>query len=343
VRRPLALLFVLVVSVALLSGVAAADTRLGGTVVVESGETTSDVSATGGTVVVRGTVDGDLRAYGGDVRIEEGAEVTGVVRVYGGEAHLNGTVGGNAFVVAGEATLGETASVDRSFGAVGGDVRLAGAVGGDANLFAGSVELAESALVEGDLTYRGEFVDDGTVEGVTQRTDELALLPPLEPVAFLFGVFLFVGNLLLGGILLAVAPRFAEAGHRTAVSEPLRTGASGLVAVGGAGVVVGLLAVSIVGLPLAVALLSVAVVLAWVAAVYGRYVVGAWLLSFTDRDSRYLALVIGVVLVALLGTVPVVGRLLSVVVFLLGAGIVALGLYRLRELVSENRGGLVNI
>lgn len=339
------LLFALVLVLAFLPGIAAADTRVGGTVTIDDGELVDgDVSATGGTVVVRGKIDGDLRAYGSDVRIEEGAEVTGILRVYGGDVHVNGTVGENALVYAGSVTLGETGSVDRSFGAVAGDVTIAGTVGDDANVFAGTITLEETAVVDGGLTYQGELVDEGgTVEGAVQQTKDLALVPPLDPILAVVGVLMFFADLLLGAILLRVAPRFAEAAVRTATGEPFRTFATGLVAVLATGLLVGLLAITIVGIPLAFALLLLAVVLAWVATVYGRYIVGAQLLSYTERDNRYLALVVGVVLVTLLGFVPYLGTAVRAFVFLLGSGVVVLGLRRLHELVSRNRGGLSEI
>jgi cytoskeletal protein CcmA (bactofilin family) len=342
-RRTFALLVALVVGVALLPGIAAADTRVGGTVVVD-GQQTGDVSATGGTVVVTGTIDGDLRAYGGDITIAEGAEVTGIVRAYGGDVTVNGSVGGNALAYAGSVTLGSDGNVDRSFGAIAGDVTIVGRVGGDANVFAGTITIAETAVVDGGLTYQGELLDEGgTIEGVVQGTSDLALVPPLDPLLAVFGVFIFFGDLLLGAVLVYAAPKFADAAALTAQSEPFRTAGAGLTAALGVGIAITLLAVTLVGLPLAVALLLLAIVLAWVAAVYGRYAVGAWALSYTDYDSRYLAVVVGVVAVTVLGFLPYVGTLLRAVVFLLGAGVVALGARRLYELVSRNRGGLAEI
>lgn len=346
-RPPAARLAVLgcVLVLAVLPGVAAAETLVGGTVTVaEDEELAGDVSATGATVVVRGTVDGDLRAYGRDVRIAEGAEVTGILRVYGGDVRVDGAVGGNALIYGGEVTLGETGSVDRSFGAVADDVTIAGTVGGDANVLARSVTLAESGAVAGGLTYQGELVDEGgTVDGATLRTQDLALVPPLGPLLAAASLLLFLANLLLGAFLLYAAPRFADEATRTAVGDPVRTGATGLAAVVGVVVAAGLLAVTVIGLPVAVALLLVGVVLAWVASVYGRFVLGHWLLASLGVDDRYLGLLAGVVLVALLGLVPYVGVAVRAGVFLLGAGVVALGGRRIHGAVARDRGGLAGM
>ena len=343
-RRTLSAALAIVLVLSMFTGIAAADTRAGGTVVIEEGETVNGLSATAGTVVIEGTVDGDLRAYGSDVRIAETGEVTGIVRAYGGDVRINGTVGENVLIYASSATLGETGNVDQSFGAVAGDVTIAGTVGSDANVFASEVTLAETATVEGDLTYEGELDDrGGTVGGVTQKTQELALLPPAGPLSIIFSVFMFFASLFLGSILLYLEPQFGDAAYETVTTEPLRTAGAGVAAVGGVALAMLLFVVTIIGIPVAVALLLVTIVLAWIAAIYGRYVVGAWLLSYTSRDSQYLALFVGVLLIGLLGIIPYLGFLVRAVVFLLGAGIVALAVLRLYDVVIESRGGLSNI
>jgi cytoskeletal protein CcmA (bactofilin family) len=343
-RRTLSLLLAAVLVGTMFTGVAAADTRAGGTVVVEEGESVNGLSATAGTVIVEGTVNGDLRAYGGDVVVTETGNVTGIVRVYAGSATINGTAQDTVLVYGGTVTVGESGYVDQSFGAIAGDVTLAGEFDSDVNVFAGTINLERSATIGGDLTYEGTLNDrGGTVDGVTQRTQELALVPPLGPLSILFSIFMFFASLFLGSILLYVGPRFADAVYDTCATAPLRTAGAGLAAVGGVALAILLFAITVIGLPIAVAILLVTIVLAWIAAIYGRYVVGTWLLSYTSRDSRYLALFVGVLVIALLGLIPYLGFLVRTVVFLLGAGVVALALRRLYEMVSGSRGGLSDI
>jgi len=343
-HRTLSLLLAIVLVVTMFTGVVAADTRAGGTVVIEEGESVNGLSATAGTVIVEGTVNGDLRAYGGDVVVTETGNVTGIVRVYAGSVTINGTAEDTVLVYGGSVTVGESGYVDNSFGAIAGDVTLAGEFGSDVNVFAGTVNLESTATVGGDLTYEGTLNDrGGTVEGVTQRTQELALIPPLGPLNVVFSIFMFFASLFLGSILLYVGPRFADAAYETGTTEPLRTAGAGVAAVGGVALAIFLFAITFIGLPIAVAVLLVTIVLSWIAAIYGRYVVGTWLLSYTSRDNRYLALFVGVFLVGIVGIIPYLGFLVRTVVFLLGAGIVALAVLRLYDLVVESRGGLSNI
>ncbi|QSG16131.1 polymer-forming cytoskeletal protein [Halapricum desulfuricans] len=77
------------------SGVAAAETRSGGTVVVEEGETVDGLSTFSGTVIVRGTIDGNLDGAAGSVVIEESGVVTG-----------DATLGGDSIRLAATANVG---------------------------------------------------------------------------------------------------------------------------------------------------------------------------------------------------------------------------------------------
>ncbi|MFT4885188.1 MAG: hypothetical protein ACI8U4_002710 [Natronomonas sp.] len=336
-RRVTLVVLGLSVALSLFTGVGAAETMVGGTVVIESGETVTDVTATGGEVVVRGTVDGDLRAYGGDVHIAEGGEVTGIVRAYGGDVRIDGTVQGNALVYAGNTTLGETGTVDRSFGAVGSSVTIAGNVGADANVVAGSITLTDSAVVGGSLNYYGTLRDQGgTVEGGIQNADDLALGPPTEAIVFGFIGFMLLADLILGAILLRIAPDFADAATDTVATEPLYTLGIGLAAAIGVVLAVVVLTITIIGLPFAVALLMLALVAGWFARVYGQYTVAAAVLGRAGVENRYLALVVGVVGVTLLGLVPYVGPVLAALVYLVGAGIVVLGLRSGYDLITRN-------
>jgi len=319
----------LVASLALAPGVAAADTRVGGTVVVESGERVGDVTAIGGTVVVNGTVAGDLEAYGSEVRITEGGSVEGRLRAYGGEVTVAGAVGENAVAYGSTVELAPSGRIAGSFGGAGGDVTVAGTVGGDVTAVAATVRFARTAAVDGNVYYQGTLADEGAdIDGVVRRVSDLGLVPSLAgPLSAALGLYFLVVDLLVGGALLYAFPRAADAATRRVRAEPLATVAGGLAAVLGVGVAALLLAISLVGLPVALALLALAAVLGWLATIYGRYVVGALALSRAGVDGphRYRALLAGVVGVALLGLVPYLGPAVRVAVFLFGAGLVVLG------------------
>lgn len=330
--RGVAIALALLVLLAVLPGVAAAESRAGGTIVVPEGETIDeDLEAFGGTIVVRGTVDGDLNAFGGNVFVD--GEVTGDVDAFAGNVRVSGTVGGDVEAAAGNVYVEPGAEIGGSLSAAGGNVVVAGAVGGDAELAGGTVTLAETATIDGNLAYGVESEDDfrdegATVGGTTSRAEDVEASPWDEPLApgWVVGVYGFFVNLVLGAVLLLVFPAFSAAVAERAVTDPLRTAGLGLLTVLLIPVLLLVLLITVVGVPLALAGALLFALLLWVALVYGRFAIGAWLLSLADAGNRWLALVVGLLVGGLLALIPWIGDLVDVVVVLLGlGGMAALG------------------
>jgi len=86
-------------------------------------------------------------------------------------------------------------------------------------------------------------------------------------------------------------------------------------------------AITIVGIPLALVGIVAYVVALWIGSVYGRYALGSWVLDRLDSPNRWVALLLGVVGVALIGLVPWIGELVDLLVLLLGLGALALALW----------------
>jgi cytoskeletal protein CcmA (bactofilin family) len=329
-RHAPALAVALLLVLAALPGLAVAEQRAGPTVVVGPDETVDSLTATGGTVVVRGTVTGDVDAYAGSVVVAEEGAVEGSLRAYTGSLRVEGTVGGNVVAYAGSVEVAESALVRGSLGAAAGEVTVAGRVRGDVTAAAALLTLASTARVDNDVTHDGrlERAPGASVGGQVRAADDLGLGPPAP--AFPPGTFLVYGvlsNLLVGGILLFLGEDFAVSVAENAVLEPsesLLWGAGTLVAVPLSLLAV---AVTVVGLPVAAVALLALPALGWVAAVLGRFAVGAWLTSYADVDRPAAGLAVGVVLVAALGRLPaVVGPLVRFAVLVVGVGATALEL-----------------
>lgn len=336
----IALLVIAVVVLGAVPGIAAAETRSGGTVVVTEGETVDGLDAFGGTVIVRGTVEGDLSAFAGDVFVE--GEVTGDVSAFAGNVRISGDVGGDVSAAAGNVVIESPATIGGSLDASAGNVVIAGAVRGDVSAAGGTVTLDEGATVDGNVEYdvgdEGEFRNRGaTVGGTVTRNADLRAGPSGVPnvPGWTFDVYGVLVTLAVGAVLLLAFPGFSERVADRIVEEPLRTGAIGLLALVGVPVVLVLLAITIVGIPLTIVGAVAFAIAVWVAAVYGRFAVGAWLVSLAGVESRWAGLLVGVLAVAVLKLVPVLGGLVEPVVALLGLGaIAALG----RETYRRRRG-----
>lgn len=325
------------------SGVVAAQSVDGtaGTVVVEADETVDSIDAVAGSIVVRGTVTGDVSGVAGHVHIAEGGQVDGSVETAAGAIRIDGTVAGDVEAGSGHLELGETAQIGGGLDVGTGYLIVDGQVDGDVQAGAERIALGPNAAIGGEFRYdAGSFSQDpaATVAGGVVQDSEVGErvgdpVADLRVPTWLGVVYNLLANLLLGAILLAVFPSFsAGVASRVADSTAVSAGV-GLLALIAVPVVLVLFAVTIIGIPITLLGAVGFAALIWTGAVYGQYAVGAWVVGFTDRQNRWLALVVGLVGFAVLGSIPVLGGVLELIALLLGLGALTLGfrdVYRTR-------------
>jgi len=340
-KRAWAILTVAVlVSLVVVPGAAAAqETRTGGTVVIEENETVEGLTVIGGTVVVDGTVDGDLTVVGGSATVD--GDVTGDIESVTGDLRIDGTVGGDVDAAGGNVRLGPEGRVNGSLSAAAGGVSINGVVTEDAEIAAGSIFLGENARIGGDLTYAGELEQSGGAQVGGQIVQDASVVagPVQYPMAFewVLAVYALLINLLLGIILLALAPGFARDVADRATGSILGSVGIGLLVLLGVPILLALLAITVVGIPLTLAGTLLFVLYVWFATVYGRFAVGAWLIGLVGARNRWVALLVGLILVGLLAQIPFVGPAISGIVTLIGVGAVALALRDARRERGELR------
>jgi len=102
--------------------------------------------------------------------------------------------------------------------------------------------------------------------------------------------------------------------------RPARSTGVGLLTVFAVPLVLLLVALTIVGIPLSLVGAVAFTVLVWVAVVYGQYALGVWALSVADRENRWLALVVGALVVQVLYLVPLLNLAVAVFVVALATG-----------------------
>lgn len=255
--------------------------------------------AAGGQITVNAPVKGDVIAAGGQITIN--SDVGGKVVAAGGTITVNGRVGTNVILTGGTITLGSSSSVAR-----------------DALLSGGSV--TNAGTVEGKLTVRANsFVNEGSA-----GTLDVELREPSHPVSFFLSVFsiLFtIGLFILGLVLIRFAPGPYRLVEAEIASSPLVKAAIGFGSLIAGFVLLVLLAITLVGLPLALLLglfMAAGLLLStlFVSPALGRWIAG--LLKHPVSD--YLAFVLGFVVLALLTLIPVAGAIILVVTVSLGFG-----------------------
>jgi len=327
----------------------AQDQRTGGSITIGPDEThDGDLEVTAGTVLVAGSVDGDLTATGGSVTVT--GDVAGDVTATGGSVILEGTVDGDLTATGGDVHVRDGATVGGVVEATGGAVTVDGTIDGATRLDGESVTVGPTATIGDDLTYSGDetaISDEAEITGEITETDRNAGPAPFSDVSLpdipdgavtpLLNVYLFLANFLLGAIVLVVAPRFSDRVADRGIERPIVSGGVGVATLIGIPFIIGALALSIVGIPLAFIASYGSVFLLWVGLVYGAFVLGTWGLSVFEYSHRWGGLALGLAVVSLANALPYVSVLL-VVIALLGVGAVIRALYEWRVTSDDKQG-----
>jgi hypothetical protein len=254
----------------------------------------------------------DQIVLAGTVTVPRGERV-GEVVVFSGRVTVRGVVAGDVVILEGPVTV--TGQVDGSVIAADGVVRL-----------------AESARVGGDVLASAAIrVRPGAeVRGASRGDVRFSLEAPLAVLGKLLGpVAVSISVLLTGLALVSVAPRGADAVADALAEAPLASLGWGVTVAIGVPVAAVALVVSVLGLPLGLAVfLSLGlwwlVGLTWAAWCAGRGLVRA-------PRRRVLSLLSGWAILAAVGLVPILNVAAWTLAPLLGLGAMLVAAWRARH------------
>jgi cytoskeletal protein CcmA (bactofilin family) len=269
-------------------------------------------AATPATAETVGGSDDHVVVVNGDVTVERGQVVEGVY-IVDGDATIAGRVDGDVVLVAGDATV-------------------SGRIDGNLITVAGQASLLPQASVGGDLAYGDEqprIASGATVEGDIDKQGwtDFGLLP----VIGFFVLWLAVGisAAILGVLLLLLAPRAADAAFEQARTRFwTATGIGALVFIA-VPIAIFVAAITLVGLPLAIALGLAVLPFAAVA-----YVTAAWALGraiVKPPRGRILAFLAGLAILRAAALLPVLGLLVGLAAVIVGLGLLAGAITAARE------------
>lgn len=301
-----------------------------------SGASGGDYVGAGGSQSIGGRIHGALRAAGGKLYIT--AAIDRNITVAGGDVQLDSAaaVGRNAYVAGG--TVRVDGTIHGALVATGGTVIINGTVLGDADVTGGELRVGPHAKIDGNLRYRiapaKVHIDPGAYVGGRVMALPVPQGRGMWVVFGLLGLAWMLGWLLTGIILVLLLPRLF-----TDASTVLRTvtGRSALVGLGWV-VLMPLamiaVAVTFIGLPLA--LLGAIAYLVMIC--LGRIVVAMWVgrvllgtrVSAGRRGvlARY---VVGELCLLVVSMIPFLGMLVVCLATVLGIGAMLLRLQALRE------------
>ena len=265
------------------------------------------VPAGSATAAAGGDEDGDRIVLVGSVLVDRG-QTAGDIVVADGDVTIRGTVTGDVIVA-------------------DGDVIIRGTVEGDVVTLAGLATLGRRGRVGGDIVYADDKPVQTPGSQVGGDVEKLALGDASIIAAIGLWVAVTVSLLLLGLVLLLIAPRAGDAAVRTGREKTGIAFLVGLLAFFLLPVIAFAAFVTIIGLPLGVVLLLLIVPLYAI----GYLTTGLVLGSRIVKKGGILAFVAGIVILQLLVLIPILGGLIGFVATLFGLGVLLVTLFRARS------------
>ena len=318
------------------------DAFLSGGRIAVRGPVKGDVVVAGGDISAADTVGQDLYAAGGSVAIT--GQVAGSARIAGAQVTISprGGVAGKATVAA--ANLRMAGRVGRYLAVYAESVRIEGEVGGDLRIVARLVEIGPDAKIGGKLIYRSPQLAkiDATAViagGVTHVPMEWpsGKLGSLSRVATWISIVLLVLSALLIGVIVIVAfPKFSAAAAHTVWSDPWKSLALGFCLLLCLPVSAIVFMLTVIGIPLGVAVLLFYPVMLLLGFTTGALFLGdrvaIWIArrrgAMVKPGLRYAALSASLLTLLLVCKIPLVGCGMAFVVMLFGLGAFWICAYR---------------
>jgi hypothetical protein len=307
------------------------DVMLAGNELAFSGATGGDYLGAGGDQRVSGRVHGSARLAGGNVLVT--AVIDRNATIAGGNVELRegGVVTGNAYLVGGNIVVEGT--VRQLLRATGGTINIAGSVG-DVNVSAGRLRVGPNARIDGDLRYRVP-ADNVQIDSAATITGQMIAVPPRDwsRVWWMLRLFWGLGFLLAGAVLVALLPGIAQTaadGLRTRPGVALGLGVMWLILLP---LLIGVVAVTVIGVPLAMLLLGTYLIVMYLAGIVLALAIGRLALRNREGSGRgrlVAAFLLGGLALMLVSWIPVAGTLAIVLAIVLGSGALVMPVVRRR-------------
>lgn len=316
----------------------AGDAFLAGGQVATAAEVSGDLVAAGGQVSIGGSVGDDAYAAGGDVKVD--AIVRGNARIGGGDIAV-----GPATVIAGSTTLagGRVNFEGDSHGYLhinGGTVTIDGVVHGDAEIRSEELVVGPETRIGGRLIYSGPtapVVPEGAVisggvlfhEATHGSYMHHRHGPVRHGVHWVGRTLWFVGVFFVGALFLILFPGLSSRAADTIGREPLQSLGVGFAVLACVPFLAVVLLITIIGIPLALLLVPLYLLLLFLGWIVAAHFVGQRGLA-TLRGAgpattgwRLLALLLALAALALARHLPMVGGLIAFVALIAGIGALA--------------------
>lgn len=319
-----------------------------GRVVVVHDSVPGDIMAAGGKIEFGGTAGGDFLGAAGDLNLA--GRLAGSLRAAGRTIRVATDVGRNATVAASKVVLepaghvrgngylaGGTieldGTVDHELHAAGREVVLNGVVGGDVHVESEHLRVGPDAVINGDVRYRLAKGAAADVDPGAHITGQVIALPP-KPGAWAGGVFrllLKLGFLVAGLVAVVLLPRAAATAEARLRSRPGAAFGLGLAWLFLVPIAIVIVCITVIGLPLGLVAALLYLVSVYLARAVAAVWIGRRILRRGGEENRtrlMLAFLAGGAVLLVLGLIPWVGGIVTILACIFGLGAMALVMAR---------------
>ncbi len=306
------------------SGTVRGDLLCAAQTITVTGVVTGDVRLAAQTMTISGTVIHNLSAIGQSYNQGSKANVRGDVSVGAADITINGKVGRDAAL--GGQTVSVGAAVGRNIKANATDIRLTGSA-----KVAGNFEYTSSKNAN---LENGAAVQGKTVKSEPQERPEHKAKTSLAGFGLGLAFYLLAAGLLVALVLSLLFPQLLHTVTEYGLSAPWKSLLVGLVAGIVTPALIILLAITVIGIPLALMLLLAWILVQALAGFMFAYYLGR--VIWKSQRNPILIMLFGTLILILLYFIPIIGVIAFIVAMLLGTGMILLELNHRRPAPKYN-------
>jgi len=303
------------------------------------GTVEGDLIAGGGTINVLGTVTGDVLVFGGTINIS--GRIGGDVRVVGGTILINGQVGGEVIAAGGDISVVSGASIVKGAYLFGGKVIMDGLVGKNLEIRSSEISLGSTAKIAGNFDYysskEANIVSGAKINGDVvfhpeqiKKTTYSHRFPWLAFMTFWWFAGI-IGATILAWLLFYLWTSESKEMVAAAMTSPGRELLRGFVLLFMIPIAAIICLVTVIGAPLAIMggffFASLVVLAAAVSALLVASLIAKFLFNKKDTELSWWLILLGVLAIAIIKLIPLVGWIISFLIYLVAFGILANKIY----------------
>jgi len=306
-----------------------------------------DLIVAGQTINVNGLVEGDIIAAGQNISIN--GPVGGNVRVAGNSITINNTVARNVNAFGANIVLGGNSRIGWDVYAAGAAMEMRGVIDGRLNGYAGQavlagkigkdvdlnlsgkgtdsrLDVASSAMINGDLNYTSanaaSVAAQASIAGQTEHKTPVTRSTNWLLVWLWAKLFSIFSVLVVGLVLIFGLKNFSNKVLSTLEENPVKNILPGLIGMLIVPPIAIIFAATVIGLPLALILAALWLILCYIAKIFTAIWIGHLLVTKISQEDWSLAwsLALGVIILWFVSAIPFIGWLISLFAVWLGLG-----------------------